>query len=54
MILQLIRVSPSEYQARYSPLMVLFLTVTKAAEQFIKNIEEMQAASPTDRGSAAL
>ena len=27
---------------------------TKAAEQFIKKIEEMQAASPTDRGSAAL
>ena len=27
---------------------------TKAAEQFIKKIEKMQAASPTDRGSAAL
>ena len=27
---------------------------TKAAEQFIKKIEEMKAASPTDRGSAAL
>ena len=27
---------------------------TKAAEQFIKKIEEMQAASPTDRDSAAL
>lgn len=27
---------------------------TKAAEQFIKKIEEIQAASPTDRGSAAL
>src|SRR5699024_3461339 len=46
MILQLIRVRPSEYQARYSPLITLFLTVIFSPCQnasFVSNIQPLNS-----------